>query len=231
MRAVVFKGNVVVTNLPVDWTAEQLADLFDQYGLVLGAKIERWHDRPGGGQGSIDMAPDTSVDKAIEALNGTVVGGSKITVKRAPKAKAKAPKIAARPAIAQDSDLAAESPVRERPVADRPLEEKVSPVVRSALAKRFPSELLAPPPRKNPFGAPVTSEKPVAPAAEKSEPESAEPVERLENPFELPRAPRLGLGTRSGSGSGTTRQVLVEYRPPARRIVIPPRPKKTAGDS
>lgn len=98
MRAPVFKGNVIVSNLPLSVTPAQLADLFDSYGLVLGAKIDRWHDRPGGSQGMVDLAPETSVDKAIEALNGQLLGSNKITVKRAPK---QAKRAAARPAAAR----------------------------------------------------------------------------------------------------------------------------------
>lgn len=85
MRTPVFKGNVVVSNLPGHVTSAVLAELFDPYGLVLGAKIERWHDRPGGSQGLVDLAPETAVEKAIAELNGHAIGAHKITVRRAPK--------------------------------------------------------------------------------------------------------------------------------------------------
>jgi len=139
-----------VSNLPAAITAGELADLFDQFGLVLGAKIDRWHDRPGGSKGMVDLCPDTLADKAIAALNGTLLGTNKITVRRAPKQTRPAKPAAARPA-----------------------------------------------PAAMPRGSDVS-----APA-------------------------RTPLPSYAGPGSYTavasTRKVVVEYRAPARRIVIPPR--------
>jgi RNA recognition motif-containing protein len=96
MRVPPFKGNIVVTNLPGDITPADLASLFDEFGLVLGAKIDRWHDRPGGSNGLVDLAPDTSVETAVAALHGRMVGSTKISVKRA----VKKPVAAKRPAAA-----------------------------------------------------------------------------------------------------------------------------------
>jgi hypothetical protein len=94
MRIKPFKGNVLISNLPSEISSAELATLFDDFGLVLGAKVDKWHDRPGGVKGEIDLAPETSVDKAIAALNGQLVGTNKITVRKAPKPvkKAAAPK-------------------------------------------------------------------------------------------------------------------------------------------
>lgn len=118
MRAPVFKGNVVVSNLPATVTANDLADLFDQYGLVLGAKIERWHNRPGGAQGMVDLAPDTSVDKAIAALHGHMLGTSKLSVRRVPKPAAK-PKSAGPKRAPMAAAPAPRAPL-STPVAARP---------------------------------------------------------------------------------------------------------------
>ncbi len=41
MRMAPFRGNIVVTNMPEDFTGSALAALFDDFGLVLGAVIER----------------------------------------------------------------------------------------------------------------------------------------------------------------------------------------------
>jgi hypothetical protein len=91
MRIPTFKGNIVVSNLSADISSAELATLFDPFGLVLGAKIERWHDRPGGTRGLVDLAPDTAVDKAIAALDGQPIGAIKVSVRRAPPPKKKAP--------------------------------------------------------------------------------------------------------------------------------------------
>ena len=47
MRAAQFKGNIVVTNMPENFTGSALAALFDDYGLVLGAVIEERRGQPG----------------------------------------------------------------------------------------------------------------------------------------------------------------------------------------
>jgi hypothetical protein len=53
MRAPHFQGNIVVSNLPGEFTAGELAALFDDFGLVLGAQM----DRARAGKGSIILAP------------------------------------------------------------------------------------------------------------------------------------------------------------------------------
>ena len=91
MRAPNFHGNVVVSNLPEGFTAVELAALFDDFGLVLGAEMDRNRAR----QGSIILAPEPAVAKAIEALNGQKLADRALKVARAP-APVKRPK-AARP--------------------------------------------------------------------------------------------------------------------------------------
>jgi RNA recognition motif-containing protein len=159
MRPPVFKGNVIVSNLANHVTAGDLADLFDQFGLVLGAKIDRWHDRPGGSQGLVDLAPDTAVDKAIEALNGEVFESQKLTVKRVPKQEPRKP--AAKSAPRAASPRAAAPPaaepaprVRERlapatPTFDVPAAPPAAPArMRQVVVEyRAPTRRVAIPPR------------------------------------------------------------------------------------
>ena len=104
MRAPNFHGNIVVSNLPEGFTAVELAALFDDFGLVLGAEMDRHRAR----QGSIMLAPEPAVAKAIEALNGQLLAERKLKVARAP-AVVKRPKAAARP-----QPVAASAPAPER---------------------------------------------------------------------------------------------------------------------
>ena len=80
MRAPQFHGNIVVSNLPEGFTAVELASLFDDFGLVLGAEMDRRRAR----QGSIMLAPEPAVAKAIEALHGQSLAERKLKVVRAP---------------------------------------------------------------------------------------------------------------------------------------------------
>jgi RNA recognition motif-containing protein len=106
MRPVPFKGNLIVTNLPDDMTAPALADLFEDYGVVIGAVIKQIPANAGPATiGVVALAPDNAVEKAISAVDKSMVGERKIKVGRAkpqaPKAKAAAAakaKAAARPA-------------------------------------------------------------------------------------------------------------------------------------
>jgi len=80
MRTPQFHGNIVVSNLPEGFTAVELASLFDDFGLVLGAEMDRRKAR----QGSIMLAPEPAVAKAIEALHGQTLAERKLKVLRAP---------------------------------------------------------------------------------------------------------------------------------------------------
>ena len=110
MRPVPFKGNLIVTNLPDDMTAPALADLFEDYGVVIGAVIKQIPANAGPATiGVVALAPDNAVEKAISAVDKSMVGERKIKVGRAkpqaPRAKAAkpAPAVAPRPAIAAAS--------------------------------------------------------------------------------------------------------------------------------
>ena len=86
-------------NLPYSYSDDQLAELFEPFGLVLTSRIMR--DRESGdskGYGFVDLATDKAKAKAIEALHGKQIEGRKIEVRIAkPKAVAQ-PARGARPA-------------------------------------------------------------------------------------------------------------------------------------
>jgi RNA recognition motif-containing protein len=84
MRKQSFRGNVFVANLPQGFTDQDLAQTFDAFGLVIGALLAR--DLKTGAaktHGLVDIAPQKAADAAIAAMNGTVIGGSRIEVRRA----------------------------------------------------------------------------------------------------------------------------------------------------
>lgn len=91
-------------NLPYTYSDDQLAELFEPFGLVLTSRIMR--DRETGdskGYGFVDLATDKAKAKAIEALHGKQIDGRKIEVRIAkPKAVAQ-PTRGARPAAGRMS--------------------------------------------------------------------------------------------------------------------------------
>ena len=98
MRPVPFKGNLIVTNLPDDMTAPALADLFEDFGVVIGAVIKQIPANAGPATiGVVALAPDNAVEKAISAIDKTIVGQRKIKVGRAMPQAPRA-KTAAKPA-------------------------------------------------------------------------------------------------------------------------------------
>lgn len=79
-----FRGNVFVANLPLEFSDEQLAALFDSFGLVLGAYLAR--DPVTGakkGYGLVNLAPDRAAAEAVKALNGKQIGGRRVEAKLA----------------------------------------------------------------------------------------------------------------------------------------------------
>lgn len=106
MRASSFKGNIVVTNMPEDFTGAALAALFDDFGLVIGAVIERPNgDEARALRGMVSLAPPSAVEAAIQSLDGQVIGARHLKVRKAPEPpkrsgvkKAAPPSRAARPA-------------------------------------------------------------------------------------------------------------------------------------
>lgn len=115
MRPVPFKGNLIVTNLPDDMTAPKLADLFEDYGIVIGAEIRQIPANAGPATiGVVALAPDGAVEKAISAVDKSMIGTRKIKVGRA---KPQAPKAKAAP---KPSAAAAPRPVSGPAPAPRP---------------------------------------------------------------------------------------------------------------
>jgi hypothetical protein len=92
MRAAQFKGNIVVTNMPENFTGAALAALFDDYGLVLGAVIEHPHgDVERAPRGLVSLAPPSAVETAIQSLDGQVIDSRHLKVRKAPEPKKRAP--------------------------------------------------------------------------------------------------------------------------------------------
>jgi RNA recognition motif-containing protein len=84
MRPEKFRGNVFVANLPKGFTDAQLAEAFDEYGIVISALLAR--DAKTGApknHGLVSIAPERAAAAAIAALNGKEVGGKRIEVRPA----------------------------------------------------------------------------------------------------------------------------------------------------
>src|SRR5260221_13154026 len=79
MREQKFLGNVFVANLPKGYTHEELANLFDPFGIVVGAFLAR--DPATGASkrhGLVNIAPERAASEAVAALNGMDIGGRPI---------------------------------------------------------------------------------------------------------------------------------------------------------
>jgi RNA recognition motif-containing protein len=133
MRPVPFKGNLIVTNLPDDMTAPALADLFEDYGVVIGAVIKQIPANAGPATiGVVALAPDKAVEKAISAVDKSMVGTRKIKVGRAkpqaprPKAPKPAPSAAPRPVSASSLTLKAGPAPTPRPYVAEDFDGKIA---------------------------------------------------------------------------------------------------------
>ena len=76
--------NIYVGNLPYSIDRDQLRDIFAAYGEVAAARIV--NDRETGrskGFGFVEMADNAQAQAAIEALNGSDIGGRKAVVNEA----------------------------------------------------------------------------------------------------------------------------------------------------
>jgi len=117
MRSRNHKGNVFVGNLPPDLADERLAEAFDPFGIVLSAAVAR--DPVTGVRlryGFVDIATEKAAKAAVAGLNGTQLGGSKLSVQMSEKPAKKAPNPAAakRPRLAGASArLAPRMPPRD----------------------------------------------------------------------------------------------------------------------
>ena len=76
--------NIYVGNLPFSATEAEVSQLFEAHGAVQRVHLvmDRDTDRPRG-FGFVEMTNDTEGVAAIEALNGTQLGGRSLTVNEA----------------------------------------------------------------------------------------------------------------------------------------------------
>jgi RNA recognition motif-containing protein len=142
MRTRNHKGNIFVGNLPADFSDERLAEAFDPFGIVLSAAIAR--DPNTGARlryGFVDIATEKAAKAAIAGLNGTQVGGSKLSVQMSEKPAKKAPGAgpARRPRLAaapprmppRDADDAPTFPTPPRPQPTFQVERRpLRPIIR-----------------------------------------------------------------------------------------------------
>jgi RNA recognition motif-containing protein len=118
MRPANFQGNIHIINFPAAVTPGELAALFDDFGLVMGAQIKSITSTGGNLRlGIVAVAPDDAADRAIAALQGYRMGDQKLKLKRAvppvkaePKAKPPAPRPARTLSVASEHFPAREAP-------------------------------------------------------------------------------------------------------------------------
>jgi RNA recognition motif-containing protein len=82
MRSQHFRGNVFVANLPPEFPDDQLAEVFDPFGIVLSATVAR--DPTTGKRlryGFVDIATERAAKRAVELMNGTAVDGYNLDVR------------------------------------------------------------------------------------------------------------------------------------------------------
>jgi RNA recognition motif-containing protein len=115
MHPASFKGNLIITNLPPDMTGTQLAELFDRFGMVIGAEIRSIPAIAGTATiGVVALAPDAAVDRAIDAVNLSLIGDRRVKVGRAkqrpPKSKGMTAPFGRTPAAPAQAPQAAKPP-------------------------------------------------------------------------------------------------------------------------
>lgn len=146
----VYNTRLFVGNVPFDFTAERLADLFDSHGIVIEASVPT--DPASGkaiGYGFVTMATEKHCKAAIEALDGSTVSERKIEVRLADvKPKTKAPRARRKPSprkIMGPGNFAPPSFAESDPAFVRPARRPASDDAGDFEAP--PRPLFAPPPR------------------------------------------------------------------------------------
>lgn len=86
-------AKLFVGNLPFKATQEELSSLFAQHGEVVEVQLmmDRVTGRPRG-FGFVTMGSEADAQKAIEALNGSALGGRDMTVNLARPMEPRAPR-------------------------------------------------------------------------------------------------------------------------------------------
>ena len=76
--------NIYVGNLPFQATEDEVREAFEAYGSVLSVRLitDRETGRPRG-FGFVEMGSDSEANAAIEALNGSDMGGRALRVNSA----------------------------------------------------------------------------------------------------------------------------------------------------
>ena len=156
MRRWNFQGNILVSNLSEDVTPAGLAELFDDYGLVLGVQIKEVVSNANTRIiGIVALAPEPAVEKAIAGLQGYLVDERKIKLKKTtPREKTATPATrAALPRAAYTTSIktpvpaafASESPSSEASYAiPRPATRKVVVEYRSTTPRTIRMPLSRP---------------------------------------------------------------------------------------
>ena len=76
--------NIYVGNLAYTLTEDELRTAFEQYGQVSSVNVIMDHETGRSrGFGFVEMADESEAKAAIEALNGTDIGGRNVTVNEA----------------------------------------------------------------------------------------------------------------------------------------------------
>jgi RNA recognition motif-containing protein len=118
MRPTNFQGNIHIINFPAGTSAADLAALFDDFGIVIGAQIKTIPSTGGTlRMGIVAVAPDKAADKAIEALQGYQLGGQKLKLRKAkpPEKAAPKPRAPRAPRPAPSNDRFPAQPYAEAP--------------------------------------------------------------------------------------------------------------------
>lgn len=103
-------------NMPYSFTDDQLAELFEPYGIVITSRMAR--DRETGqskGFGFVELAPEKARAKAIAALNGKVIEGRKIEVRIADVPAKPAKPVRRLRAVRPDAEPSYSTPVPATP--------------------------------------------------------------------------------------------------------------------
>ena len=84
MNTVVANSALIVDGLPLSMTSENLTDLFTPFGKVTWARVVMDRYRRSMSYGYVVMEADADAGKAVEALDGKLIGSQKLKIVYAP---------------------------------------------------------------------------------------------------------------------------------------------------